>query len=405
MTGTHPVTQEEVMAWLDGELPTPRADEIAGHVASCADCGALASDLRSVSDRVAVWTVEPPPAEWRAGAHGAAGPMAVATSRRLQPRRILLTAAVAATIAVAIMVPLTRRLMPRGDQANATTLQATPTALEATPLVYNDALRGAPTVDAQRRVQSLGYTAARPGGQATAAVPQPSDQRMIARTVTLSLTTERFDDIRTALERATAAEGGSVVSLASGGEPRRRTLRATVRVPAARLDAALVAFRALGVLKNESLATDDVTDSYRDLTIRIRNARVEELRLVELLKSRTGTVKDVLDVEREIARVRSQAERMAAEAETTRNRAAFSLVTVEVDETYRAELTPASGDLPVLTRLRNAFIDGLLAAEQSVVGVALGVAQFGPTLIVWSLLLVLPAWWTVRWLRARVTHP
>jgi hypothetical protein len=395
MTGTHPVTQEEVMAWLDGELPTPRADEIAGHVASCADCGALASDLRSVSDRVAVWTVEPPPAEWRAGAHGAVGPMAVAMSRRLQPRRILLTAAVAATIAVAIMVPLTRRLMPRGDQANAISVEhGEPAAVAPASTVV--------TEPELRFPQSL---MGQPGGQATAAVPQPSDQRMIARTVTLSLTTERFDDIRTALERATAAEGGSVVSLASGGEPRRRTLRATVRVPAARLDAALVAFRALGVLKNESLATDDVTDSYRDLTIRIRNARVEEQRLVELLKSRTGTVKDVLDVEREIARVRSQAERMAAEAETTRNRAAFSLVTVEVDETYRAELTPASGDLPVLTRLRNAFIDGLLAAEQSVVGVALGVAQFGPTLIVWSLLLVLPAWWTVQWLRARVTHP
>jgi Domain of unknown function (DUF4349)/Putative zinc-finger len=397
MTGTHPVTQEEVMAWLDGELPTPRADEIAGHVESCADCGALASDLRAVSDRVAVWTVEPPPAEWRAGMHGAIGPMAAATSRRLQPRRILLAVAVAATVVLAIMVPLTRRLVVRSDQNNAISVE----------LGHAEPSAPAPRVDAQRVLPSLGYVS-RPGDKLMGAPQpsdQPSDQRMIARTVTLSLTTERFDDIRTALERATAAEGGSVVSLASGGEPRRRTLRATVRVPAARLDAALVAFRALGVLKNESLATDDVTDSYRDLTIRIRNARVEEQRLVELLKSRTGTVKDVLDVEREIARVRSQAERMAAEAETTRNRAAFSLVTVEVDETYRAELTPASGDLPVLTRLRNAFIDGVLAAEQSMVGVALGVAQFGPTLIAWSLLLVLPAWWTVRWLRGRVTHP
>ena len=227
---------------------------------------------------------------------------------------------------------------------------------------------------------------------------------MIARTVTMSLTTEQFDDIRTALERATAAEGGSIVSLSSGGESRRRTLHATVRVPAARLDAALNAFRALGVLKQESLATDDVTDSYRDLTVRIRNARVEEQRLVELLKTRTGTVKDVLDVEREIARVRSDAERMAAQAESTRNRATFSLVTLEVAETYRAELTPAPGDLPVLTRLRNAFIDGLGAAEHSVVGVALDVAQFGPTLIVWLLLLALPMWWTVRRLRAFVTR-
>jgi len=158
------------------------------------------------------------------------------------------------------------------------------------------------------------------------------------------------------------------------------------------------------VLKHESLATDDVTDRYRDLTIRISNARVEEQRLVELLKTRTGTVKDVLDVEREIARVRGEAERMTAEADATRNRATFSLVTLEIAETYRAELMPAPGDLPVLTRLRNAFIDGLGAAELSVVGVALAVAQFGPTLVAWSLLLALPIWWTARGLRAFVAR-
>ena len=150
MTGTHPVTQEEVMAWLDGELSAPRADEIAGHVASCADCDALASDLRSVSDRVAAWTVEPAPAEWQAGARGSIGPMAVATSQRLQPRRILLTAAVAATIAVAIMVPLTRRPAQRLNQATATPLTATPQDLQ-----YHDKLMGQANVDVQRRVGDI----------------------------------------------------------------------------------------------------------------------------------------------------------------------------------------------------------------------------------------------------------
>ena len=388
MTGTHPVTQEEVMAWLDGELPAPRAAEITAHVAACADCGALADELQSVSRRVAGWTVEPPPSELQAGAHGAIGSIAVTPHRRSRHRPALLAAAVAATFAVAILGPLVLRPMHRDGQANAISV-GLPAATPVPDLVYHDSLR------------ALGYVSAAKGSQSSLA-PPPADQRMIARTVTMSLTTERFDDIRTALERATAAEDGSVVSLSSGGEPRRRTLRATVRVPAARLEAALAAFRALGVLKHESLATDDVTDRYRDLTIRISNARVEEQRLVELLKTRTGTVKDVLDVEREIARVRGEAERMTAEAEATRNRATFSLVTLEIAETYRAELMPAPGDLPVLTRLRNAFIDGLGAAELSVVGVALAVAQFGPTLVAWSLLLALPIWWTARRLRAFV---
>ena len=55
----HPVGKEELMAYLDGELPVGRAADIAAHVEQCAECRALAADLRLVSERLAAWTVEP----------------------------------------------------------------------------------------------------------------------------------------------------------------------------------------------------------------------------------------------------------------------------------------------------------------------------------------------------------
>ncbi len=399
MTGTHPVTQEEVMAWLDGELPAPRAADVATHVTSCADCDALAADLRSVSRRVGAWTVAPPPAAWTVepppaawtveppsaegrSARASIGPAAAAPSRRRLPRRVVLTAALAASIALAILLPLTMRSLQR-DGLTAVSVELGPAAATTPPKTISLE----PSLEYPSSLQSLRG-------------PQAVEQPMIARTVSMSLTTERFDEARSALERAVAAEGGSIAAFTSDGEPRRRTLRATVRVPAARLDAALAAFRALGVVKHESLETADVSDSYRDLTVRIRNARIEEQRLVELLKTRTGTVKDVLDVEREIARVRSEAERMAAEAESTRNRVTFSLVRLDIAETYRAEIASA-GALPVGLRLRNAFVEGVRAARQSLLEVALEIARTGPTLVAWGVLIGPAVWLAMRRLRRR----
>lgn len=55
----HPLEQEELMAYLDGELPASRAAAASTHLESCAECRDLAADLQSVSRRLMAWQVEP----------------------------------------------------------------------------------------------------------------------------------------------------------------------------------------------------------------------------------------------------------------------------------------------------------------------------------------------------------
>jgi anti-sigma factor RsiW len=56
---THPIEQEELMAYLDGELPVDRAAAAAAHLENCRECQELAADLQSVSRRMMAWQVEP----------------------------------------------------------------------------------------------------------------------------------------------------------------------------------------------------------------------------------------------------------------------------------------------------------------------------------------------------------
>jgi putative zinc finger protein len=59
-TNRHPIEQEELMAYLDGELPTEQATEALSHLKLCPECQTLASDFRSVSLELMAWEVESP---------------------------------------------------------------------------------------------------------------------------------------------------------------------------------------------------------------------------------------------------------------------------------------------------------------------------------------------------------
>jgi hypothetical protein len=78
-TSTHPIEQEELMAYLDGELPMDRATEALSHLELCPECQALAADFRCVSQELMAWEVESPEA-------GIPSEMNVALGERLQKR-------------------------------------------------------------------------------------------------------------------------------------------------------------------------------------------------------------------------------------------------------------------------------------------------------------------------------
>ena len=77
-------------------------------------------------------------------------------------------------------------------------------------------------------------------------------------------------------------------------------------------------------------------------------------------------------------------------------------VTLAVQEQYRADL--ALGPLPLPVRFKNALVDGLRHASESLVGVTIVMLQMAPTLIVWGLILALPVRWVWRRGRAAVVR-
>jgi hypothetical protein len=157
--------------------------------------------------------------------------------------------------------------------------------------------------------------------------------RKLVRNATVELEIVTFDD---AVQKITAfanEERGYVATTNSqkqaNGKLRGQVI---VKVLPENLDRFLQKVRALGELKNQTLGTEDVTKAYFDTDARLKNARVMEERLIEMLKTKTGKVSDLLQVEKELGRVREDIEKMQGELKYWDSQVQFATVTISLAE-------------------------------------------------------------------------
>lgn len=157
----------------------------------------------------------------------------------------------------------------------------------------------------------------------------------------------------------------------------------TLRVPPdalGELRATLGRLASDGHAVREQIRRTDVTDALADLDARVRVARATETRLLALLDQRTGTLADVLAVERSLAEQRTLIEQLESEQRGAQGR--VDLATVEV----RLERAVVGGQASLSRQLAAATRDGLSAARAFSTGLVLAALRAGPSLAIVALL-------------------
>jgi type IV pilus assembly protein PilA len=219
----------------------------------------------------------------------------------------------------------------------------------------------------------------------------PRHTPMIARAADLRLLVERLDDARQAMDRILAEHKGYVAQLSATAESgSARVVAASLRVPADQLDVCLAEFKKLGRVTHESQAGEEVTQQHIDLVARLKNSRNTEERLNGVVQQRGGgPIKEILEVEKESARVRGEIEQMEAEQQTLEHRVNFATVDLKLAEEYKAQLSSPAPSVGM--QLRNATVNGFRNASESLLGILLFFAESGPTPLLWLLILSFPA--------------
>ena len=157
--------------------------------------------------------------------------------------------------------------------------------------------------------------------------------RKLIRNAQVELEILSFD---TAVQKITAFanEERGYVATTNSEKQANGKLRGTVvvKVVPENLDRFVQKIRDLGELKNQTLGTEDITKAYFDTDSRLKNARVMEQRLIDMLKKKSDDINDLLQVERELGRVREQIEQMQGELKYWDSQVQFATVTIQLTE-------------------------------------------------------------------------
>lgn len=410
----HAFEPEEVMTYLDGELESRRAAALASHLEHCADCQALANQFRQVSERLLEYQVEAPSANLQdalcavldkrdrspESAFGVAPKIPGRWSHLWDgPGGWVLAGAMAVLIAVLVSVP--KMFMARSHAVTSEAVSRNFAAGEVQTLQAYSVPPAKPT-PAGRYSKEKAANASESDEQLDQEELKDAQQGpMIARTASLTIVAKDFGAAESAVKAIIARYHGYIGELStSSPQNSARTLTATLHIPSAQLEAALVELKQLGRVEQESQAGEEVTKEYTDLAARLKNSRATEQRLLDVLNKNTGKVTDILKVEQEIARVRGEIEQMEADQRALKTRVDFAGVQLSVTEDFKASLhvTPPS----TATRLHNAVVTGYRDLVDGLIGFFVWLLEAGPTLLLWAAILFFPArliW--KRWLRTK----
>ena len=398
---------EEVMAYLDGEVTGMSRTDMEAHLAACETCRAVADTLRGVSARAQAWSAGAAPGSLRAPGVPRWPRLAIPFASWRPSGAALATMGLAAVVVFGVfLTPVTKNRAAR--------VAAQPVMLpDASASRRSGVVGGVPGAIAGRlpEVTRNPPPLAEPPPPAPAAPALTSDTfaqappaalprgPMVIRTATLRIIVKEFGNVRPTVEAVVSQFGGFVDRLSVDADSANaRSLTGSLRVPSDRIGAALDRLRQLGQVVEDAQGSEDVTDQIVDLDARLASAHATEQRLTDLLKNRTGRLSDVLSVERELARVRLDIERLDAEKTNTTRRVTYATITIQISEERKQGLE--TGALPLSTRIRVAAADGVAAAIESLVGIGLFILRAGPSLLIWGIVAIV-GWVALRRTLAR----
>ena len=207
-------------------------------------------------------------------------------------------------------------------------------------------------------------------------------ERKIIYKATLTLTVEDFGVTEKAIAKLVNQAGGYVSQFREDRPP--GSLRGgqwVLRVPVEKFDSILDSASQLGVPQNRHVESEDITEEHVDLSARLKSKQGIEARLLELVQTKTGEVKDVVAVETELGRVREEIERIEGRLRFLADRVAMTTITIHAYEWrgYRPEQATLAGKIAATFRQS---MDGMRSLAEFAILAAVALAPWIALLLV-----------------------
>lgn len=239
--------------------------------------------------------------------------------------------------------------------------------------------------------------AALPAPKAAPADRPSIQSRKIIRNADMLIEVDTPERMQTQVTQLAEDKGGFMVSsdVRRDDSPSRRVeVRLVMRVPSSRFSETLEALRALGQrVGREHVSGQDVTEEFLDVEARLRALRSVEEQFLAIMKD-AKTVKDALEVQKQLGEVRSEIERFEGRRRFLEDQSSMSTISLTISE------RPAVADASQL-RFGESVREAARDAVAIGAGIITGSIRLLGALIPVVLLLGLPLYVGVRALRRR----
>ncbi len=170
--------------------------------------------------------------------------------------------------------------------------------------------------------------------------------RKVISTASVSLEVTAVSESVAEIRSIAEGLGGFVEQLNSSGDAERERASMTIRVPQDQFFAALERIEGLGEVSSRNMGTEDVSSQFIDLEARLKSSLREEQSLLALLE-RADTVSEILTIERELNRVRTEIERVQGQLNFLERRVELATILVSLSLPVPEFSQPPTGALTV----------------------------------------------------------
>ncbi|MEW5676485.1 DUF4349 domain-containing protein [Flavobacterium enshiense] len=218
-----------------------------------------------------------------------------------------------------------------------------------------------------------------------AAVVSSPDQTTVTpkiiKTGTLRFETADLNESFLQIQKALVKHKASIQNDDSGKDYASSYRNVTVRVPNASFDA-FIADISQGVkhFDRKEISAEDVTEEYVDVEARLKAKKILEKRYFELL-SKANKVSEMLEIERELSKIREEIEAKEGRLKYLQHQVAMSTIHLEM---YTNNPSESGATVSYFGKMGNAMKDGF----NNIATFFLGILNIWPFILIFVILIV-----------------
>ena len=211
-----------------------------------------------------------------------------------------------------------------------------------------------------------------------------STPKKLIKNGTISFETDDLVKTKASIAHSIQKVNGYISSENQNNYGDRKTINLSVRIPAQYFDSILSQI-SKNVVKfdTKNIQISDVTEEFLDVESRLKNKKQLEIKYLDILK-RANSVQEILEVEKELGKIREEIESTEGRLKYLENQVAFSTLNISFYKIEESESTS------FVKRVSNGFSNGF----ENLKSFFIGLLQIWPFIIVFVVI--------VFWLKKRV---